>query len=322
MTRIRYHVVAILWLFIIIDCNALVPRTVRLFSSVSRTNHIPIDESFISLDIETSIKQRQACKRFKRFDGLDTSETVASISNPEIVKDAIHCLDIARLSPNAFNTQPYKIVLVHDHVQKLALSKCVLGPNKSRVRDSDCTAVFLADKKICTTFNRFTEFLISTSKPDRIPSKKFIWITKLYITIFSSGYPLPRILASPISFLVRTGVSVVNLFTRSFYLMPSLSNAETWSTKQAMLVAMAYMICCSSKGLATIPMEGINAGAIRKVLNIPSRYAVPVIISTGKSYKEIDSGMLIENSVTRRYPIEEVIYSDSFGGKLKLEPQN
>ena len=89
MTRIRYHVVAILWLFIIIDCNALVPvpRTVRLFSSVSRTNHIPIDESSISLDIETSIKQRQACKRFKRFDGLDTSETVASISNPEIVKD-------------------------------------------------------------------------------------------------------------------------------------------------------------------------------------------------------------------------------------------
>eukprot|EP00523_Entomoneis_sp_CCMP467_P009195 CAMPEP_0168737690 /NCGR_PEP_ID=MMETSP0724-20121128/10527_1 /TAXON_ID=265536 /ORGANISM="Amphiprora sp., Strain CCMP467" /LENGTH=115 /DNA_ID=CAMNT_0008784969 /DNA_START=95 /DNA_END=442 /DNA_ORIENTATION=- len=50
------------------------------------------------------------------------------------------------------------------------------------------------------------------------------------------------------------------------------------------MVAMTYMLCCASRGLATIPMEGINAWGIKHVLRIPQgRYAIPLIVSTGLS---------------------------------------
>jgi nitroreductase len=314
---LSFHVIIWLSLLLSTPCNGLVNRGGRLFSSVVPLDG-PIVESQSSIkDVDTAAKLRYTCKKFKRYDALDGAETItASLSDPTIVKQALDCLDVARLSPNSFNTQPYKIILVHSPEKKLALSKCVLGPNGQRVRDSDCTAVFLADKRICSTFQQMTDFIKATSAPNRIPTLKLLLKMKLYITIFSSGYPLPRILASPISFLVRTAISITNCFTRKFYLLPSLSSAETWATKQTMLVAMTYMLCCSSRGLATAPMEGFNAAAIRKQLNIPSRYAIPVIISTGLPYKAHDD----TNVTIRRYPKEEVIYGDTFGEQLQLQP--
>jgi nitroreductase len=84
-----------------------------------------------------------------------------------------------------------------------------------------------------------------------------------------------------------------------------------------MLVAMTYMLGCSSKGLATIPMEGINACGIRKVLKIPNRYAIPLIVSTGLPYRdELEEKR--KEAATRRYPRDEVIYGDTFGDPVRM----
>jgi hypothetical protein len=69
-------------------------------------------------------------------------------------------------------------------------------------------------------------------------------------------------------------------------------------------------------------VTGINAGGIRKLLKIPSRYAIPVIVSTGLPYsdkKEHIPSLLDENSRIRmddRYNMDELIFGDFFGAAL------
>mmetsp|Transcript_63668 Transcript_63668/g.94523 ORF Transcript_63668/g.94523 Transcript_63668/m.94523 type:complete len:106 (+) Transcript_63668:93-410(+) len=95
-----------------------------------------------------------------------------------------------------------------------------------------------------------------------------------------------------------------------------------------MLVAMSYMLGCTSRGLSTCPMEGYNAGGIRKVLGIPRRFSIPIIISTGLPYHQHetaaegdDVGMShgapltssLGGTCTDRFHMDEVVFGDKFG---------
>ena len=273
--------------------------------------------------LEFAVRNRYACKAFERFDGQqpsrqDASSYPASPANPYIVRHAHDCLDLARQAPSAYNIQPYKLLLIDDVKQKQAMAKYCLGPNKFRVLDSDCTVIFLADRQVLKTLKLYRDFCRQQRESQgKTYNTKVMRKTQLYIAIFSSGYPLPRVLSAIVSFFFRTAMSVLNLFSQFVYPLPTLASAETWAAKQTLLVAMIYLLACSSQQIATIPMEGINASGIRKALKIPSRYAIPLIVSTGTAAKtsttttEIQER--IESSPSRRYPTDQVIYRNVFG---------
>jgi len=300
------------------------------------------------IDFDTIVESRYACTRFQRQDGTsttsDNTKLSASTSNSTVVELALDCLDLSRRAPSGFNAQPYRLLLVHTKSKKEQLAKFCLGRNADRVRDSDCTVLFLADRECLREYKRFSNFLDDKKGGDRAVTvedntkvtgeKHRRSLTKwgkrkmqFFILLFSSGWPLPRVLSNPISFATRLGVSAVSVITRRKVLVPSLSSAETWASKNTMLVAMTYMLACSSRGLATCPMEGFNAGGIRKVLAIPRRYAIPLIVSTGVPYqREVeeegfdDVGMehgpkshSRGGGSTRRYPLEDVVFLNEFG---------
>ena len=84
------------------------------------------------------------------------------------------------------------------------------------------------------------------------------------------------------------------------------------------MVAMTYMLACSSRGLASIPMEGINSVGLRRVLKIPSRYAIPLIVCTGTAFEDDDKASRIETAAFRRYPLADVVYGNEFGEQVKV----
>jgi nitroreductase len=292
-------------------------------SSSSSTTNSFLGNQPLPMSVEDAIWKRKACKRFRRADGTDRACGQPSLSDPAIIQIAYDALKISLRTPSAFNTQPYKVILVHSSVQKAAIAPFALGPNRSRVLDSDCTAVFLADRKIMLSFNRYRQLMSPLIKKRRI-----LWKNLFYISIFSSGYPLPRFLAAPLSFLVRTLFGLVHFITRSLYPMPSLSSAETWASKQVCMVAMNFLLLCTSQGAATIPMEGLNASSIRRVLNIPTRYAIPLMISVGRPYYNDDadataggsssSGVDHQQQPSPRYDANEVIYNNTFRGPMMM----
>lgn len=297
-----------------------------------------LKSSTLGQSFDSIVMDRYACTRFHRHEEQDhaTAEFSASKSNHENVNKAIHCLDIARRAPSGFNVQPYKFIVVHTPSKKEQVAKYCLGRNADRVRDSDCTVLFLADRESARDWKRFSSFLkksISTRKSGKDAISKWV-VRKIQILtlLFSSGWPLPRIIAAPLSFGIRFGVSVVSALTRRRVLVPSLSSSETWSSKNTMLVAMTYLLGCTSRELTTCPMEGFNAGGIRKVLGIPRRYSIPLIVSTGIPYVGEEEGKddvgLVHGScddknelTTKRYRFEEVVFSDeSFGKAMNYRP--
>jgi nitroreductase len=222
------------------------------------------------MSLDDAILNRYACKKFRRYceetscsvvsdNESINQEITAAQCDPTVLQRAIHCLDLARRTPSSFNTQPYKVVLVYSPEQKMALSRYCLDVNAARVRDSDCTAVFLADKEILRTFPQYQQLVnnISEKKSHGPMTRTALSTLKFLIALSSSGYPMPRFLAAPISFLIRTGVSLAHFFMNWFCPIPTLSNAETWASRQAMMIAMTYMLACTSRGLVTIPMEGM-----------------------------------------------------------------
>lgn len=290
---------------------------------INEANHN--DESpSLQFAVDAALGQRYACTRFQRYDGIINSTTEATPSNQTVVNMAIQALDIARRAPSGFNAQPYKMVVVSSPEKKSAVARHCSGKNAYRVRDSDCTIVFLADKETGKNFGAYQR-LLETKNPAWKEKPWAMIKLKCILSLFSSGYPLlPRLLALPISFFVRLGVSVANLLIGRWIVVPTLSSAETWASKNTMLVAMAYMLGCSARGIATCPMEGIHGGGIRAALNIPRRYSIPLIIATGNAYQRptessshddvgMDHGRPGSRAATPRYDRDEMIFGDIFG---------
>lgn len=336
---------------------------------------------------DSIVNKRYACTRFQRYQepifnsknnaeesGTTTKASVpqAAISDQSVVQQAHKCLELSQRAPTGFNAQPYRVILVHSKKDKERLSQYCLGRNADRVRDSDCTAVFLADRECGRDGKRYTNFLmdnmdppllknegddnddksstvakVNTSRTRRPLSSKALLKLRMLIMLFSSGYPFPRFLNVPFSWGVRTAVSILSFVARSLQsmrqrfrilskllpfdiqLLPTLSSAETWAQKNTMLPAMIYMLACTSRGLATCPMEGIDAAGVRKVLSIPGRYSIPLIVSAGTPYRRSvnelsetdDVGMSHgdDGNFSPRYKLDEVVFGNAFGVACDLE---
>ncbi|KAL7510075.1 hypothetical protein ACHAXN_007026 [Cyclotella atomus] len=308
-----------------------------------------------SVDIFNNIvNARYACTRFQRYqeppiNGDNTTTTTAataSLSNPKVIEAALQCLSLSQRAPTGFNAQPYRVVLVHESNRKMELSQYCIGRNADRIRDSDCTAIFLSDKEVGRDWRRFQDFLVDNmedgsanaenrakTRARRPLSKAALNKMRVLILLFSSGYPFPRILARPFSFCLRVAMSIFALLGRilksilkifpSNLILPTLSSSETWSQKNCMLVAMTYMLACTSRGLSTCPMEGFDAQGIRNTLGIPRRFGIPLIVSTGTRYWGDDEN--VDDVGVRhgdgslsspRYPMEEVVFGNEFGCRI------
>ena len=64
--------------------------------------------------------------------------------------------------------------------------------------------------------------------------------------------------------------------------------------------------------LNTPVMEGFDGRRLKKALKIPSHFSIPVCISVGYANKEGAR----ERSISKRFPPEEVFFSNKFGDPL------
>lgn len=302
----------------------------RLDSAASTGVSDDDDNNIAVASFDDAVLNRYACTRYQRHDGnykvpKQSKLKTASISDPEIVKLAREALDLSTRAPTGFNAQPYKLLLVESVAAKKALSKYCIGRNRDRVMDSDCSVVFLADRQAMSSWKDYKTLLLENDSSGRNRSKTTLaWLKlRVLLGLFSSGIPLPKIFAGPISFGIRFAMRVFSWVARSKLVVPTLSSPECWSQKNTMLVAMAYMLGCSARGLDTTPMEGYLSWGIRTSLKIPRRYTIPLIVSTGRAYtaavttkdEEDDAGIshgTTPETATPRFPIESVIYENGF----------
>lgn len=136
-----------------------------------------------------------------------------------------------------------------------------------------------------------------------------------FATLFSTGYrfALVRWLAY---WSKRLALALVGLAKP----VPRIERPETWASKNAMLAAMSFMLAATAHGLSTCPMEGFDAARARKILRIPRRYALPVIVSLGYEAtpaEQAAAGQAVSSSAqapsSPRFALGEVAHEDRFG---------
>lgn len=95
--------------------------------------------------------------------------------------------------------------------------------------------------------------------------------------------------------------------------MPSIDPVESWSYKNTAIAAQTLCLAAVSHGLGTCMMEGYDVRRTRRILRIPERYGVPLMVCMGYDYEEEEEGKR-----TPRLEEGEVVFGDVFGGALDL----
>jgi nitroreductase len=88
---------------------------------------------------------------------------------------------------------------------------------------------------------------------------------------------------------------------------PNIST-EAWAVKQTAFAAATFLYAAQIHGLATCPMEGMDQASVKKALNIPDRYSIPVVIAMGH---ENPAAKPAKPSV--RFPPTEMFFDGKYG---------
>jgi nitroreductase len=162
--------------------------------------------------------------------------------------------------------QPYRVVLVSDPEVRARLADAMLGGNGARVLAAPLTAVFAADLQPMREMEALQQLERDAGKPPR-----YLRNLAFDASVLTTGGCEPA----------QHAKSGALGLASALLPMPSVSSAEAWAFKNAMLAAQTYMLAATAHGLGTYPMEGFDGRRVRDACGIPSRYGVPVVIPTG-----------------------------------------
>lgn len=93
--------------------------------------------------------------------------------------------------------------------------------------------------------------------------------------------------------------------------VPSNVPTIAWSFKQTAFAAANFIYAAQAHGLVTCPMEGFDEVRLRSALDIPDRYAVPVVVCLGFPKQE---GGASSSKQSSRLPPEAIFFDGKFGG--------
>lgn len=178
-------------------------------------------------------------------------------------------LDCARWAPSGYNLQPTRFLVVDDPELKPALREACLG--QRQVEEAPVTVVFVGDVDVMSAnfervlamerevgaMNDGYEAFLRKLMPlafDRGPLGLMGWVKRVYPALMRPFKPVPEVPAGAMRY---------------------------WVAKQVMLASMNFMLAATAAGLATVPMEGFDESRVKRLLGIPARQVVPVLIPVG-----------------------------------------
>ncbi len=251
------------------------------------------DENQLSIQNSTfeAIKERRAARRF----------STAPIPDSLLLE----LLNLANLAPSGFNLQPWHFVVVRNNDLKRILKHVAMG--QAQVLEAPAVVVFLADPECWKT--SYPEVIAQGLVSKRMGEAQVSLYRKSVRLLFRNGpfglMGLAKRLALPVRRLFKPTPTVIT----------SAKEAEQYVRAQTMLAASTFMIAAQSAGLITCPMEGFDEYRLKRLLAIPRRFTIPLIVPIGYP---LDSHMAAEyKALPVRLPLERKVSLDLFPNRLK-----
>lgn len=235
------------------------------------------------------------------FEAIRNRRATREFSTKEIPeKLLIELLELANRSPSAFNLQPWHFVVVKNPELKKLLR--LVAMNQKHVEEAPVVVVFVADPDCWE--NTFPEIVTASLLEGHINKARANRYTDSVNKFFKTS-PL-----GIFGLLKKLTVPVLRLFKPLPNVITSYQEAVAYVRAQTMIAASTFMIAAKAAGLDTCPMEGFDEERLKKLLAIPGRMTVPVIIPLGYALEK-DT---LEN--TYRLPIEKKLSIDYFMNKV------
>ncbi|AZH26523.1 nitroreductase family protein [Haloplanus aerogenes] len=212
-------------------------------------------------------------------DVIRTRRSVHQYSDADIDDETLYDLfEDVRHAPSSFNLQPWEFLVVRgDDLERLQS----VAYGQEHVTDAAAAVVVLGT-------------LDPSDHAERVTSD-----------LLEKGY-LPNEEAAEARLDTVEGLSNADSETR-----------RVWTTQSSTLAAMTLMHAAWGRGIASCPMGGFDADALREEFDVPDDYEAVMVVTLG--YPE-DEAADLERPRKFRRPTEEFLHLDEFDPVARESP--
>jgi nitroreductase len=220
----------------------------------------------MSKTVTDAIKDRRSVRKYKDVE-----------IDPEKVRK---CIENATLAPNSSNMQLWEFIHITDKkiLKKIAYA-CF---NQNAAKTSKNMVVFVARRDKWRSRAKenlnFLENLFDKQEKEGIDVKKRRILSRRYYkkimpTIYSDFFGIIGIYKKLLSY-------IIGLF-RPIYREVLFSDLKVVTHKSVALAAENFMLSMNEIGYDTCPMEGSDTTRVKKILNLPRKAEITMIIGCG-----------------------------------------
>ena len=229
---------------------------------------------------------------FTKIPDLDYSEEVPEINTDEFLKvvqsrrsvrvytdeqipdDIVHkCLDIALLAPNSSNLQPWEFYRIKTSDKKKMVAKFCYNQPAARTASELIVCVARRD----TWSKHAKQMLELINQNEKNPPRAVqSYYKKLVPLVYNQG---PFGLFAPIKKMIMGFKGISEVINRE---PTTIADMRVWMHKSTALACENLMLAFRAYGYDSCPMEGFDSKRVKKLLKLPPKAEVCMIISAGK----------------------------------------
>ena len=210
---------------------------------------------------------------YKEFEKVIKSRRSVRFFTKEVIPETIikNSLNNALLAPNSSNLQVWEIYWVKNLVKKKRLIEaCLSQPAASTAKE---LFVFVARPD---NWKRNNELMLDHIKKNNLNSKLLNYYSKITKIVYSQG------IFNFFGYIKKILIIIIGLFRVIPREPTSFSDMKIWSHKSIALACQNFMLSMRAYGYDTCPMEGMDSLKVKKILNLPRRAQISMVIGAGK----------------------------------------
>ena len=220
-------------------------------------------EKAIDINKEEFIKVIESRRSVRIYDESKVTET-----------DMLKCLELSLLSANSSNLQPWEFYWVKDLEKKNKLINYCLGQPAAATAQELVVCVARPDN-----WKLNTQTMLDMFKEKELPQAVSTYYTKIVPLAYNQGFwGLFGVIKKISTFFIG--------FRRPIPREPvSFNDMKIWAQKSTALACQTLMLSLRAFGYDSCPMEGIDSLRIKKLLKLPKKAQICMVISAGKRAK-------------------------------------
>ncbi len=188
-------------------------------------------------------------------------------------KELMECLELSLLAPNSSNLQPWEFYWIQTEEKKDKVKEYCL--NQSAARTAQELIVCVARPDNWKKNNSLLQDLY-TKREKETPKIVDRYYKKIVPLVYNQG---PLGIFGFIKFLAIKVISLFRVIPRE---PVSNSDMRVWAHKTTALACENLMLAVRAYGYDSCPMEGMDSKRIKKLLSLPRKAEVCMVISVGK----------------------------------------